>query len=202
MNFKAFVGIATIGVALVCVPASAQTRLKDDGTVTVVEYYNAAMDHYFMTSLGNEIALCDAGTPPCAGWVRTGASFRTWAPGTAGRPGGNTSDVKVCRLYNDQFAGKSTHFYAAQGGDCEATLADFPGWILETSELFDADVIAFPLSCAKFYKPLYRLYNNGMGGAPNHRFTVDYTIVQEMVAKGWAPEGPGLGVGMCLPGLP
>lgn len=37
--------------------------------------------------------------------------------------------------------------------------------------------------------PLYRLYNNGIGGAPNHRYTTDIQIAYEMRNKGWTWEG-------------
>lgn len=46
--------------------------------------------------------------------------------------------------------------------------------------------------------PIYRVYNNGHGGAPNHRFTTSLTIRARMLAAGWIPEGYGaLGVSMC-----
>ena len=47
--------------------------------------------------------------------------------------------------------------------------------------------------------PLYRLYNNGQGGAPNHRFTTDATVRSKMLAAGYIAEGSGIGVGMCVP---
>jgi len=36
---------------------------------------------------------------------------------------------------------------------------------------------------------LYRLYNNGMGGAPNHRYTTSLATFNTMLAQGWAFEG-------------
>ena len=47
--------------------------------------------------------------------------------------------------------------------------------------------------------PIYRLYNNGMGGAPNHRFTTDLIQRLLMIKAGWLPEGTGIGVGFCAP---
>jgi hypothetical protein len=157
------------------------------------------MDHYFMTPLANEIALCDAGKPPCQGWVRTGEQFR--ADGAGQYLLGNTSVFPVCRLFNDHYAGTSTHFYALQNGGCEETLADFPDWTLETPELFDALYITTDGTCPqpRFDLVVYRVYNNGMGGAPNHRYTTNYSIVQAMVAKGWVSEGYGNGGVMCIP---
>jgi hypothetical protein len=54
-------------------------------------------------------------------------------------------------------------------------------------------------NCPSGTIPVYRLYNNGQGGAPNHRFTTsDQTRVQ-MLANGYSAEGAGIGVGMCAP---
>jgi len=48
--------------------------------------------------------------------------------------------------------------------------------------------------------PLYRLYNNGRSGAPNHRYTTSTTTRSTMIASSWTPEGSGaLGVIVCVP---
>src|SRR6185369_12413799 len=48
--------------------------------------------------------------------------------------------------------------------------------------------------------PLYRLYNNGMGGAPNHRYTSSRATVDAMHARGWTSEGNGPDITFaCLP---
>jgi hypothetical protein len=37
---------------------------------------------------------------------------------------------------------------------------------------------------------VYRAYNNGQTGAPNHRFTTDLAIYQQFTSTlGWAAEG-------------
>jgi hypothetical protein len=47
---------------------------------------------------------------------------------------------------------------------------------------------------------LYRLYNNGMGGAPNHRYTTSLATFNQMRAAGWIFEGNGLtGAFACVP---
>jgi hypothetical protein len=38
-------------------------------------------------------------------------------------------------------------------------------------------------------QPLYRAYNNGMSGAPNHRYTTDPAVLDAMIAQGWIMEG-------------
>jgi len=45
--------------------------------VTVVEFYNASLDHYFITYVADEIAKLDNGT--FKGWARTGLSFNAFA---------------------------------------------------------------------------------------------------------------------------
>ncbi len=160
--------------------------------VTVVEYHDAALDHYFMTPLANEIALCDAQQPPCSGWVRTGYSFDAYPAAAPPAPG-----VGVCRFFNDSFAGGSSHFYALHGLGCEQTLALFPDWLLESSALFNATPPDAAGHCPAGSIPVWRLYNNGMGGAPNHRFTIDNGVRAQMIAAGWVPEGSGAGVGFC-----
>ena len=54
------------------------------GLVQVVEYYDAAADHYFLTSVSPEIAALDSGQ--IAGWVRTGNNFYAFSDAVAGLP--------------------------------------------------------------------------------------------------------------------
>ncbi|HEY7902792.1 MAG TPA: choice-of-anchor D domain-containing protein [Casimicrobiaceae bacterium] len=160
--------------------------------VTVYEYYNATLNHYFITSNAGEIQLL--GKPPFEAWQPTGLSFAAWAPSAA--PAGT---VGVCRFFNDHFLGVSTHFYAPHGLGCESTISQFPDWTLEDPQLFYASLPDIAGNCSSGNVPVYRLFNNGMGGAPNHRFTTDPTVRQQMIAKGYAPEGYGIGVGWCAP---
>ncbi len=163
-------------------------------TVTVVEYRHAGFDHYFMTSLPDEIALCDAGVAPCTGWTRTGNGFNAYPD--VGAP---AASAGVCRFFNDRFAPLSAHFYALQGGGCEQTLAQFPDWRLESSALFQLVSPDADGRCTGGLLPVYRMYNNGMGGAPNHRFTIDAAVRAQMIGAGWIPEGAGDGVAFCAP---
>jgi hypothetical protein len=48
--------------------------------------------------------------------------------------------------------------------------------------------------------PVYRLYNNGKGAAPNHRYTTIEGVRDQMIANGWVIEGNGPGLAfMCSP---
>jgi len=163
-------------------------------TTTLVEYHHASFDHYFITSVAAEIALLDAKAPPFQDWSRTGFSFKAYV--NLGAP---ASSVAICRFFNDHFAPKSSHFYAPHGFGCEATISTFPDWKLEDDKLFNAMLPDAGGVCPSGTIPVYRLYNNGMGSAPNHRFVTSLTERQNMVDKGYVPEGIGIGVGMCVP---
>jgi photosystem II stability/assembly factor-like uncharacterized protein len=160
------------------------------GTVPVIEYYYASFDYYFITSLPNEISALDNGADP--GWVRTGLQFNAYA-------GPNENSVPVCRFFSVAFAPKSSHFYTPFATECAITQAD-PAWTLESADAFDIAVPAADGSCAVGLTPVYRLYNNGQGGAPNHRYTTDVTVRAQMIGQGWVPEGLGPNaVEMCSP---
>ena len=105
----------------------------------------------------------------------------------------------MCRFFNDSFAPRSSHFYALRGYGCEQTLAQFPDWQLESPALFNMMVPDSAGHCPADTIPIYRLYNNGAGGAPNHRFTNDPSVRAQMIAAGWVPEGNGIGVTFCSP---
>jgi len=53
--------------------------------------------------------------------------------------------------------------------------------------------------CPAGTQPLYRIYNDGMGAAPNHRYTTDAGVFAEMQEDGWKPEGAGVGIIACVP---
>ncbi len=165
-------------------------------TVTVVEYYYPPFDHYFITSKADEIAALDAKVPPFQDWSRTGLTFTAWVNASA--PAGSAA---ICRFFNDSpaFAPKSSHFYAPKGLGCEDTLAAFPDWKLENDKLFNVMLPNADGTCAAGTIPVYRLYNNGQGGSPNHRFVTSKTVQQSMLAKGYVAEPAGTGVGMCVP---
>ncbi len=163
--------------------------------VVVVEYYHAAFDHYFITSLADEISKLDSGVPN-RDWQRTGRTFNGYDPQFP-LP---ADSLGVCRFFNDSFAPKSSHFYALHGLGCEDTIAKFKDWQLESPDLFNMLIPDVDGNCPVNSIPVYRLYNNGMGGAPNHRFVTSLDDRQLMVSKGYVSEGFGaLGVGMCSP---
>ncbi len=156
----------------------------------VVEYRNSDFDHYFMTPNVSDIQLLDNKTPPFQAWSRTGRSFKAYPNAAA-----PAASVAVCRFFNSNFGSKSSHFFALHGFGCEDTINLFPDWTLEYENYFNTMLPDVNSACAAGTVPLYRLYNQGMGGAPNHRFVTALSDQQDMVSQGWVAEG----VTMCLP---
>lgn len=177
----------------VILAASMAISATSHADVAVVEYRHSVFDHYFITPVADEIAKLDARVPPFENWSRTGRTFRAYeSTATAG-------SVAICRFFNDSFAPKSSHFYAPIGLGCESTLANFPDWRLEDDKLFAVKLPDTTGACPAGAVPVYRLYNRGQGGAPNHRFVTSLADRQEMLDKGYVAEGSGIGVGMCVP---
>ncbi len=157
--------------------------------VVAVEYYHAAFDHYFITAIADEITKLDNGT--FVGWSRTGRSFKVYPSAVAGLNA-------VCRFFSTAFNPKSSHFYTPNAGECTVVKANHD-WQFE-AEVFWVTYPAVDGSCPAGLVPVYRVYNNGQGAAPNHRYTTDLQVRSDMLAKGWIPEGAGnVGVIMCVP---
>jgi hypothetical protein len=164
-------------------PASAQTQ-------TAVEYYYPAWNFYFVTAFPDEIVALDGGAFGGA-WKRTGQTFTVWSGPTNGA-------LPTCRFFSTIFDPRSSHFYTPYAAEC-AQLKQNPGWQYEA--------IAFYLqlpdtngTCPAGTVILYRLYNNSMGGAPNHRFITDAATFSQMRDAGWTFEGDGrTGAFACVP---
>jgi hypothetical protein len=157
--------------------------------VTAVEYYNPALDHYFMSALQPDIDALDRGI--IAGWRRTGFSFKVFPTQANGGPGVNP----VCRFYIPPQHGNS-HFFSASLDECAAILQasmtdpNYSGYVLETSNAF---YIALPDTttgaCPAGTIPVYRLWNQRADS--NHRYTTDLGIKAQMIQRGYVAEGYG-----------
>ena len=153
----------------------------------VVEFYNANLDHYFITADSGEAAAIDNGSAG-PGWARTGNSFRS---------GGSTS---VCRFYGSQSPGPNSHFYTVDSGECDylkQLQASTPGtekhWNFESLVFVSTPptTVGINGTCPTGTTPVYRAYNNGFsrGVDSNHRITSSLTAIQEAVTRGWSNEG-------------
>ena len=164
-------------------------KLVEAGPVAALEFYHAAFDHYFVTTLPADIAALDSGR--LSGWVRTGLTFNafpTALPGTQ----------PVCRYYLPPAVGDS-HFFSASPVECAEVGVRFPSFTLETAAamymvLPDPATGACPVSMTS----VYRLWNGR--GDSNHRYTTAEAVRDQMLAQGYVPEGYGPGaVAMCAP---
>ena len=156
-------------------------------TIVAVEYYYAAWESYFLTASTSEIAALDGGAFGGV-WKRTGVHFNVYP--LTGAP---ASSSTVWRFFSTTFSPRSSHFYTANI-DEYAALVNGAVWQLE-GPVFSAPMPANDGTCPAGSTPVYRLYNNGMGGAPNHRFTTDLIVHGWMLVVGWIYEG----VGFCSP---
>jgi len=166
--------------------------------VTVIEYYDAVRDHYFVTALQPEIDALDLQVIP--GWMRTGQSFGAYATLESAGPGAQP----VCRFYIPPEDGNS-HFFSASVAECAAILQLmltnplYAGYVYETAQAFfiglpDLVTGACPIGTVA----VYRLWNQRADS--NHRYTTDPATKAAMIARGYAPEGYGPdAVSMCAP---
>jgi YVTN family beta-propeller protein len=160
------------------------------------EYYHPAFDHYFHTASQTEIRLLNDGVFDDR-WIRTYEYWRVWIAPGPGR-------VPVCRFFSPTFAPKSSHFYTPYPAEC-AALQTQGVWQLESDAIFYVALTDASGNCPNGTVPLYRVYNDGAGDAPNHRYTVSRSLRDQMVAAGWSTEGNGVDtIFACLPpvGLP
>lgn len=149
--------------------------------VTVVEYYNATLDAYFITGRDSEKQALDA----VPSFRRTGMTFQAAAAENATSP-----LVSICRFYVSVAAPfTSSHFYGRQGIECEAILAAAPAGF--HYEGFDF-AIAQPEGgkCPANLFPVYRGFRAGVAGkTANHRYTVSQATYATAIAAGYVGEG-------------
>ena len=163
--------------------------------VGAVEFYNAGLDHYFISALQPDIDALDSGR--IAGWARTGLGFKVYPSQAVGGPGVNP----VCRIYIPPPQGNS-HFFSASPQECSDTIAKFPTFTFESPAVF---YIALPVTagaaagtCPVGTVPVYRAFDNRADA--NHRYTIDRAVRDQMVARGYIAEGYGDdAVIMCAP---
>jgi len=178
------------GAGIVDANAAVQAAIAKGGppTTDVVEYYNASLDHYFITWLAAEQANLDAGNTPTK-WTRTGYSFKTFTiPQTGTSP--------VCRYYIPPAKGDS-HFFGRGVDECTATGQKNPTFVLEDPDFMN---LYLPVAgvCPAGTINVYRVFDNRPDA--NHRYMIDPAVRAQMVAKGWIAEGDGPDmVVMCAP---
>ena len=150
----------------------------DDDQRLAIEFYNASLDHYFVTAEPAEAAMLDAGIV-VPGWHRTGFQFKVHRSDS---PNG----LPACRFFGTPGIGPNSHFFTIDADECAKVLAN-PLWTYE-GIAFKADRPVLE-DCAPDRVPVVRLYNDGKGGQANHRFLTSHSEVIAMLAAGWIREG-------------
>ena len=105
--------------------SSVAMAAANDPTATVIEYYNASLNHYFMTATPDRAAILDANVV-FPGWKRTGVEFDAYAAQPTMRRA-----APVCRFFGTPGVGPNSHFYTADADEC-AIIKQDPDWIFET----------------------------------------------------------------------
>ena len=142
------------------------------------------------------MAKLDNGT--FKGWSRTGKQFKGFVADSSAL----MLDIArtVCRFYGNPAAGLDSHFYSGAADECDEVKRKFPdAWVFESSDVFQA-VLPDRVTgtCPDGTAPVYRLFNQRADA--NHRYTTEQAVRNQMIAKGYIPEGYGpLGVALCSP---
>lgn len=164
------------------------TQIAGGDMAAVVEFYNASLDHYFITHVAAEIAKLDAGTE-IKGWSRTGQSFKVWTSAQAG-------SSPVCRYYIPPGLGDS-HFFGRGTVECNETGRKNPSFVLEASDFMRVLIPVLGV-CSPNTTKVYRAFSNRPDA--NHRYMTDRAVRDQMVARGWLAEGDGADlIVMCAP---
>ncbi|MEO8004842.1 MAG: hypothetical protein ABI771_08045 [Betaproteobacteria bacterium] len=160
-------------------PSPVQSPGGVPAEANAVEYYNASLNHFFITAEPAESTMLDAGII-VPGWQRTHYEFKV-------RPLGAATGLPACRFFGTPPLGPNSHFFTIDAAECAKVKAN-PLWTFEgLAFMADSPVVG---ECAPDRVPVIRLYNNGMGGQANHRYTTSRYEMRAWVGMGWSIEGP------------
>ena len=169
-----------------------------DSAASIIEYYSAASDHYFVAGAADETSLLDAGG--MGDWKRTTQRFKAWLRMGDGPPAAKG----VCRFYA---RGPNSHFYTGSASECDflksleardraqaqARGQPFLGWGYEGIAFYA--LLPENGQCPGGTRPVHRAYNaRAAQNDSNHRFMLDEQQRAAMLTS-WADEG----VAFCSP---
>ena len=183
------IGLLDAAVAFASTPPS--TADAPPGTVAVVEYYDAARDHYFQTADPFEAAAIDAAGGTLS---RTGNVFFAWADPALAPPGA----VSVCR-FSAPNPRVGSWYFTPSAAECNYVIAYGSGtWQLETATAFWVVLADAAGSCPIGMVPVYRFSNNRADF--NQRFTTDLSSRRAMINRAWPLDGYAAnGAAFCSP---
>jgi hypothetical protein len=150
-------------------------------TVDVVEFFNATLNHYFLTAVADEAAAIDRGAVG-PGWARTGFTFRAYAADSEA-PGA----LPACRFFGTPNVGPSAHFFTADASECALVKAN-PRWLYEGI----AFRVLLPASgrCPEGTSPVVRFFWSGaVVLQARHRYVMEAAEIARMRSAGWMEEG-------------
>jgi uncharacterized protein (DUF1800 family) len=177
---------ATAGVTGCVLLSFSALAAGAEPTAQAVEFYNARLNHYFVTAFPDEAAMLDAGSV-VPGWTRTGVTFTAWKSA-----GDSPTAVPVCRFFGTPGVGPDSHFYTADPAEC-ALVKQNPDWTFEAIAFYIEPPKA--AACPTGTAPIFRSFYPGPNvTASNHRFLPDLTMHQKMAASSILE-----GVVMCEP---
>ena len=172
-------GFAIFGAA--ALQTVTQVAYAAEPAATIVEFFNAPANKYFISANPADWALLDQYAS--IGWKRTGVTFSAYTQGQ------DPAALPVCRFFAPAVA---SHFFSVNKSDCD-TLAVTKGFIDEGIAWYALPSAAG--ACAPDTTSLFRTFNNGNNGPANHRYFTDFSFYQSYASKGYALEG----LSMCLP---
>ena len=151
-------------------------------TVDAIEFYNASLNHYFLTAVPQEADAIDKGAVG-PGWVRTGFTFRAYAADADAKEA-----MPVCRFFGTPGLGPDAHFFTADAAECALVKANARWWYEGIA--FRALVPAAG-SCPAATAAVVRFYSPGLDvSASRHRYVRDAAEIARMRSAGWIEEGP------------
>jgi len=151
-------------------------------TVDVIEFYNAPLDHYFLTAVPEEAAVLDHGVLG-PDWHRTGLGFRAYAVGANA-----TAASDVCRFFGTPGVGPSAHFFTADASECMTVKAN-PHWLFEG--LAFRALLPVEGACPAGTDTVVRFFWQGTEVLQSrHRYVRDAATLAQMRGLGWVEEGP------------
>ena len=181
----------------------------DAPRVLLSEFVHEVSGSYFRTSRADEIVALETGRIP--GWSSTYNGVYAFVRPMPGvdAASADARTVPVCRLLLTGTHGFA-HFYTASVGECEALRA--AGATLESESIFhvaepdpvtgDCPVVAAELAdgSVRSYRTseVLRFWDGGVD-PPRHRLVTSALHRDQMLARGWIPEGYGpRHVAVCL----
>ncbi|MEO8344953.1 MAG: DUF1800 family protein [Betaproteobacteria bacterium] len=178
-----------MAIALALMFGGIGTAIASEPTATAVEFYNASLNHYFMTASSFEIGILDANIA-LPGWTRTGVEFSAYASAAD-----NSLALPVCRFFGTPGVGPNSHFYTSDANECAITKQN-PDWIYETIAFYiPVPSVNGTGTCSGVTQPVYRsFYPGGLTVNSNHRFLPDLTMHEKMAGSSLLE-----GVVMCSP---